>query len=277
MNADRRRWKHQRNARTLKRLVLYPRSSAFICGFILAASVTSTTSTAEEPSPPKREIKSTRPLAVTAGATAKISITGQDLAPQEVRFDDPRITGKIVKTTPLEPKSDADKARGNVTVEAEVTLPAGLPPQLYAFQLIHGGKEEPKGKIYVDTPCPEIEESEPNDTLRKPQALPAGPVAVLGTLDNEGVDVFQLNGKAGETYRIEVLARRMGAALDAVLRLRDPRLAPVRAAVDQGEDCAITYTLPMDGPYLIELFDGENRTGAGFIYRLRITPVLPPK
>lgn len=257
MNANERRWK--------------------LCGFVLlAAVVTSATCLAEEPPQPKREIRSTRPLAVTAGTTAKLTITGQDLAPHEIRFEDPRITGKIVKTTPLAPKSDAEKARGNVAVEVEVALPADLPAQLYSYQLIHGGKEEPKGRIYVDTACPEIEEREPNDTLRKPQPLPTGSVAVLGTLDNEGVDVFQLHGKAGETYRMEILARRMGADFDPVLRLRDPRLAPARAAVDQGEDCAITYTLPIDGPYLIELFDGENRTGAGFTYRLRVTP-LPAK
>jgi len=40
--------------------------------------------------------------------------------------------------------------------------------------------------------------------------------------------------------------------------------------VDQGEDCAIEYQLPTDGPYLIELFDANNQAKPEFVYRLRV-------
>jgi hypothetical protein len=97
-------------------------------------------------------------------------------------------------------------------------------------------------------------------------------VTVLGKLDNEGCDVYRFDGKAGETWRIEVFAGRLNreTKLEPILRLRDPRLAPVRAAVDQGQDCYIEHKLAADGAHLIELFDADNRSGGDFNYRLAV-------
>lgn len=226
---------------------------------------------ADTPEKPKPEWRTTRPMAVTRGTTAVVRITGQDLAPREIRFEDPRVTAKIVKTEPLAPKTDEERARGNVAVDAEVSAPADLPPGVYPFKLIHTGTDSPGGKLYVDEPLPEISEAEPNDSLRQPQLLPPGSVAVLGKLDKDGVDVFRFSGRAGETWRIEVLAHRFGSPLEPILRLRDPNLTSVRVAVDQGDDCAIVYRLPADGPYLVELFDANNQARPDFIYRLRVT------
>jgi len=72
------------------------------------------------------------------------------------------------------------------------------------------------GKVYIDEPLPEIPATEPNDSLRKPQVLPPGSVAVLGKLDKDGVDVFRINGKAGETWRFEVLAHRFGSPFEPI-------------------------------------------------------------
>jgi hypothetical protein len=94
---------------------------------------------------------------------------------------------------------------------------------------------------------------------------------VLGKLE-DGIDVFRFEGKAGETWRFEVFARRLKAdtRLEACLRLREPGRSPVRAAVDQGADCAIQYTLPASGLYTVEIFDGDNKTGADMTYRLAV-------
>jgi hypothetical protein len=225
---------------------------------------------AEDPPKPKPEWKTTRPLAVTRGTTSVLRITGQDLQPKEVRFEQPGLAAKILKTEPLAGKTDEEKAQGNSVVEVELTVPAAQAPGSYEFKLVHEGADSPIGRIYIDEPMPEIEEKEPNDTLRQPQALPAGPVAILGRLDKDGVDVYQIQGKAGETWRFDVIARRAGADFDPVLRLRDPRLTPIRAAIDQGEDCFMDVKLPTDGPYLLELFDGDNRSNAAYFYRLRV-------
>jgi hypothetical protein len=219
---------------------------------------------------PKPEWRSTRPLAITRGKTTVIRVTGQDLSPKEVRFDEAGITAKIVKMEPLSPKTDEEKAKGNTAVEVEITPPAGLAPGIYPFKLFQDGAESPTGRVYIDEPLPEIEEKEPNDTLRQPQVLPAGSVAVTGSLDKDGVDVFQFQGKAGETWHIEIIARRAGVDFEPVLRLRDPHFTPIRAAADEGEDCFMDVRLPADGPYLLEVFDGDNRSRADYLYRLRV-------
>jgi len=218
------------------------------------------------------EFRASAPLWVMAGQTVTVTLKGQDLAATDIQFDEPGITARVLKSAPLMPKNDEERRQGNTSVEVEVTAAAGVKPGSYKFKLVREGAAAVEGRLLIDVAAPEMPEMEPNDTLRKPQALPAGPVTVTGKLDNEGVDVFRIDGKAGETWRFEVFARRLNAAtkLEAVLRLRDPRMASVRAAVDQGQDCAIEYTLPTDGPYLIELFDGDNKAGGDQAYRLTI-------
>jgi len=223
------------------------------------------------------EYRAAEPAWVEAGKPVTVKLFGQDLAPKEIRFDDPSVTARVVKVEPYAPKTDPEKQRGNVVVEAEVTAPATARPGLYSFQLVPEMGNPVKGQLSLDLPAPEIQESEPNNSLRQPQALPAGSVTVLGKLDNEGVDVYRIDGRAGETWRFEIFARRVkpGNSLEAVIRLRDPRLAPVRAAVDQGQDCFIEHRLPQDGPYVLEVVDGDNRSNGEFTYRLAVRK-LPP-
>jgi hypothetical protein len=248
-----------------------------LLALLLTSPIIAPGASAEDPPKTKPEWRTTRPLAVPRGQSSVLRITGQDLKPKEVRFEQAGLTARILKTEPLSAKTDEEKAQGNTVVEVELTAPPTLPPGSYEFKLVHEGADSPTARIFIDEPMPEIEEKEPNDTLRQPQALPPGSVAILGRLDKDGVDVFSFQGKAGESWRFEVIARRAGADFEPVLRLRDPRLTPIRAAIDQGEDCFIEVKLPTDGPYLLELFDGDNRSSAAYFYRLRvIAPTRAP-
>jgi hypothetical protein len=220
----------------------------------------------------RQEVRSTDPPWILAGKTTTVRLFGQDLKTGQITFSDPSVQAKVLKAEPYTGASDAEKRRGNTAVEAEITAPQGLRPGAYRFKLVQEGGAEAEGKLSIDLDAPEVQETEPNNSLSKPQALPGGSVTVLGKLDNEGADVFRIEGKAGETWRFEAWARRLkpGNTLEPVLRLRDPRMAPVRTAVDQGDDCFIEYRLPVDGPYVVELFDGENKTGGELVYRLAI-------
>ncbi len=195
---------------------------------------------------------------------------GQDLKPAAIRFENTALTGAVLKTEPFNGTTDDERRRGNRRTEIEVTLPAGLKPGRYPFTLSGPDVEPVRGRLNVDIPAPEIAEQEPNGELGKPQALPPGSVTVIGKLDGDGVDVYRFEGKAGETWHIEVYAKRnaLPGKFEAVLKLRDARRSPLKGAVDQGEDCYLEYKLPADGPYTVELFDGENRAQADFHYRL---------
>ena len=220
----------------------------------------------------KQIYRGQRPAVVMAGQTTVVKLIGQDLAPAEIKFAEPGLTAKIVKTGPNAGANDAEKKLGNTAVEVEVTLPADAGPGLHPFELTGEGVQPAIGKLLVDVAAPEVQEKEPNNALSTPQVLPSGPVTVTGKLD-DGSDVYRFEARKGERWRIEIFARRTGTNLmfEPILRLRDPRLASVRAAVDQGEDCFIEYTAAADGPHVIEVFDGDFRGGGGdWTYRLTL-------
>ncbi len=218
----------------------------------------------------KGEVRAQVPSWVDAGKATVVKIVGQDLSAREVRFDESRIQARVLGVGPYQGKTDRERRRGNTAAEVEVTLPADLKPGLYPFRLLGEGVEPAAGRLLVDVPAPEVSEVEPNGDLRRPMDLPPGPVTVLGKLDGDGADVFRFRMKQGEAWRIEIFAQRLktDTQLEPVLRLRDGRLAPLRAAVDQGEDCSIQYTAPADGAYLLEVFDGDNRSNGEWGYRL---------
>lgn len=218
------------------------------------------------------QVRASSPAWIVAGQTATVILFGQDLTTESVQFETAGLTGRVLKTGPAAHKNDDEKKRGNTAVELEVSAPATLKPGHYLLTLVGKNGQQVPARLFIDVAAPEMGEKEPNDTLFKPQVLPAGSVTVTGKLDNEGVDVFRIDGKKGETWRFELFARRMNAAnkLEAVIRLRDGARAPLKAAVDQGNDCAIEYQLPADGPYTLEIVDGDNRSGGDFVYRLAV-------
>lgn len=220
----------------------------------------------------KQEFRMQEPGWVMAGQTALVKLYGQDLTPNAIRFESPGLTGKVLKAEKFDGKSDWQRSWGNRVVEVEVTAAPDTRPGLQRFTLTGEGMEPTPGALLLDIAAPEVKETEPNNDLRKPQVLSDGPVTVTGKLDGDGADVFRFRGKAGETWRIEVFARRLNREVkfEPILRLRNPRLAPVRGAVDQGNDCALEYKLDQDGDYLVELFDADNRSGGDYNYRLTL-------
>jgi hypothetical protein len=231
-------------------------------GFLLAgAAVIASAALAQAK---KGEVRALEPPWVMVGATQVLKVYGNDLPAAEVRFEDPAVQARVLKF-----ETPGDRRRGNTVVEIEVTSSGPIRPRPQRFTLAGSDGATAEGQVLFDIPAPELKEQEPNNDLRRPQPLP-GPVTVTGNLDGEGADVFRFEGKAGESWRIEVFAKRLKAdnRLEAVLRLRDPALAAARTAVNHGRDCAIEYRLPRDGPYLLELFDGESQTGADLTYRL---------
>lgn len=217
-------------------------------------------------------VRASSPAWILVGQTTTVTLFGSDLTTETVRFDTPGITGKVMSAGPAVHKSDEEKRRGNTAVTLEVSVPASLKPGHYGLTLVGKNDQQVPASLFVDVSAPEISEKEPNDTLFKPQALPEGSVTVTGKLDNEGVDVYRIEGKKGETWRFELFARRVNASnkLEAVIRLRDGARSPLKAAVDQGCDCSIEYTLPSPGGYTLEIVDGDNRSAGDFIYRLAV-------
>jgi hypothetical protein len=136
----------------------------------------------------------------------------------------------------------------------------------------------------VDT-LPEVMEKEPNDSRAVSQPVTL-PVIVNGRVGRPGDrDVFAFDARAGDTVVAEVYARRLESPLDAVLELTDAtgkRLAWNDDHEDKGAglethhaDSWLTATLPASGRYYVQLRDVQQKGGAEYAYRLRISAPRP--
>lgn len=129
---------------------------------------------------------------------------------------------------------------------------------------------------------PGAAEREPNDDVRRAQRLSV-PAIVNGRIDRAGDwDTFRFDGRQGTRLVAEVIARRAGSPLDAVIELLDPAGRRV-AANDDAEDAAwdshthdadsiLTATLPASGRYTLRIGDVQRKGGAEYSYRLRLGP-----
>jgi len=148
-----------------------------------------------------------------------------------------------------------------------------------------------KGEL-VSNPMPfmtdsltELFEKEPNNLPKEAQRL-TFPAIVNGRVDQPGDwDVFSISGRAGERIVAEVYARRLESPLDSVLKLTDAagrQLALDDDHEDKGmgltthhADSLILATLPARGTYYLHLGDAQQKGGAEYAYRLRISAPRP--
>ena len=132
---------------------------------------------------------------------------------------------------------------------------------------------------------PECLEKEPNDEPSKAQKVQL-PIIINGRIDRPGDwDVFEVEGKAGQTIVAEVMARRLGSPLDSFLKVTstDGKIIALNddhydAASGLNTDHADSYLmvkLPTDGKYFIHLGDTRRHAGKEYAYRLRISEPRP--
>jgi ribosomal protein L40E len=136
----------------------------------------------------------------------------------------------------------------------------------------------------LDT-LPECLDAESNDEPSRAQKVTL-PIIVNGRMDRPGGwDVFEVEGKGGETIVAEVHARRLGSPFDSFVKITgaDGRIIALNddhydAASGLNTDHADSYLmakLPADGKYFVHLGDTRRHAGKEYAYRLRISRPQP--
>ena len=136
----------------------------------------------------------------------------------------------------------------------------------------------------LDT-LPECLDKEPNDEPSKAQKVSL-PIIVNGRADRPGDwDVFEVEGKAGETIVAEVHARRLGSPFDSfvkvtgadgkIIALNDDHYDAASGLNTDHADSYLMVKLPADGKYFIHLGDTRRHGGKEYAYRLRISQPQP--
>ncbi|MEA1949892.1 MAG: PPC domain-containing protein [Planctomycetota bacterium] len=136
----------------------------------------------------------------------------------------------------------------------------------------------------LDT-LPECLNKESNDEPSKAQKVNL-PIIVNGRADRPGDwDVFEVEGKAGETIVVEVHARRLGSPFDSfvkvtsadgkIIALNDDHYDAASGLNTDHADSYLMVKLPADGKYFIHLGDTRRHAGKEYAYRLRISRPRP--
>jgi hypothetical protein len=136
----------------------------------------------------------------------------------------------------------------------------------------------------LDT-LPECLDAESNDEPSQAQKVTL-PVIVNGRSDHPGDwDVFEVEGKAGETIVAEVHARRLGSPFDSfvkvtsadgkIIALNDDHYDAASGLNTDHADSYLMVKLPADGKYFIHVGDTRRHAGKPYAYRLRISPPQP--
>ena len=129
--------------------------------------------------------------------------------------------------------------------------------------------------------CLELENRNKGDAQRI-----TTPIIINGRIDYPGDwDTYSFKGKTHQQIVVEIIARKLNSPVDSVIRLTTEegrQLAFNDDYEDKGAgltthhaDSWLRYTLPEEGVYHVRVGDAQHQGGAGYAYRLRISPPRP--
>jgi hypothetical protein len=193
----------------------------------------------------------------------------------------------------LRPTQAGDPPRALPAVQTRI--PADWTPGRHQRSLeINGEKSNPVPILVTDLPTGP--KRGPNNTAEKAQLLAVNS-GINGCLDAPGdVDWYRFDARKGETYVLEVFARRYQSDLDSILSIHDaagkqlavnddilertPGIGMIIPGVDsdtRSKDSRIVWTAPADGVYQLRLTDVHGKGGPSFVYFLscRVAVVQP--
>jgi hypothetical protein len=213
------------------------------------------------------------PLAATPGQTVKLTLRGHRLdQSKEVKLSEGVGAAKILNKGKSEPPDKLPPEKfGDTHVEIELKLGDKLPGKVKLTVVTGAGETKPYA-LLVERELTITPEKEGNDGFREAQPVKL-PCVVDGKIERQrDVDVFRLEGKAGQKVVAKVFAARHGSALDGMLTLYTAQGNQVAAGDDQKDslDPRLATVLPADGVYYLALIDAHDTGGALHMYRLRL-------
>ncbi len=218
----------------------------------------------------KPEVKAESSLVLASGKPTIVMFYGEALAPTGLVLKLP-LSGRLIATKPTEGDS---KKRGSIQVEAELTAGALPVPTAVEVGLQHVGAVVTRSLVALPAGFTVLQVKRPNQTPAQAMTLSDSRIAVTGALNADSPDIFRFHAKAGDTWEIGLFAGSLGSALDAMVRVRNPRRASIALlGGSEKRDRHLSLTAVSDGDYTIELTDAESRGGETFRYVLTVMRV----
>lgn len=251
------------------------RRSSIIClmagAFVaLASALTGQDKKPAEVKEPPRVVVA-NPLGAAPGVATKFTIRGLRLdSATEIYFPERRQSLPIRSKGKASVPNQQEPTRvGDTQIEMELTLPSDRAGSPLAFVIVSPAGSSPLHHLLVEGALPK---KEPNNGFAQAQPVQAGQVIEGVIASPQDVDVYRLEGRAGQRVTFEVLAARLGSAVDSILTLYDAAGRIVASNDDHNgsADSRLELTLPHSGPYYLSLMDAHDLGGPAHIYRLRI-------
>ncbi|MBI1901904.1 MAG: pre-peptidase C-terminal domain-containing protein [Planctomycetia bacterium] len=228
---------------------------------------------------PTARLSSLSPPGAKAGTTVEVTIAGQDLdLASQLLFTH----GGIKAAQKMRDPNAFEKGPQPVPNVFTVTVAGDVPPGKYEARAVSKFGIS-SSRYFQVSDLNEVAEKEANNSLETAQEVPLESIA--SGLANGGADLdfFKVALKAGQRIVVECYAERLDSRMDATLVLLDStgrQLESNRNCV--GLDPVIDFTAPVDGAYVVKLYDFVYGGGGDYFYRLCVSTrphvdyVLPP-
>ncbi|MBM80064.1 MAG: hypothetical protein CMJ78_05655 [Planctomycetaceae bacterium] len=205
-------------------------------------------------------ISTTAPLGIQPGKATDVKVRGGGLA------------GVVQLWTSFEAQS-ARKSDGKNAGEAVfgITVPADATVGIKGVRVAGPGGVSAL-KLFMVDDLPSVDQKAGNTNPAAAQEIPAL-TAVDGAVGSLSRHYFKIKAAAGQQLSFEVVARRLGSALDPTLRLLDAKGKELAYSDDDSglrADCQFSYKFAAAGDYFLELRDIRYQGGANHFFRLRV-------
>lgn len=153
----------------------------------------------------------------------------------------------------------------------QVTVPSDVPVGIYGVRVATGNGTSPIRIVVIDD-LPSVAQAASNNTPAGAQVLTL-PTAVDGQVGNLSQHYFKFTVAAGQLVSFDLLAKRIGSALDPMIRLLDAKGRELAYSDDVPglrSDSRLCYQFKDAGEYLLEVRDIRFQGSANHFFRLRI-------
>ena len=231
-------------------------TSVFLASFCSASFLASSSSAADP------DLNNLVPQGAQRGTEVIVHFHGARVGqePQEVLLYDPGITVSDIKPV------DANHFEAKLTIAPECRL---------GFHTVRVRTTTGLTRVrnFMVGALKEINEVEPNSEFPAPQAIELD-VTVNGIVQNEDIDYYALEAKAGQRITAEIEALRLGRVFFdphiAILNAERFELATSDDSALLLQDGVASIVAPADGKYIISVRDSAFGGGGTSSYRLHV-------
>jgi hypothetical protein len=200
------------------------------------------------------------PRGAERGKTIELLVTGANLTPRS------RLVLPFAASQTALPDAKPNPARVRIRLTVDPAVPLGI----YPVRLVTDDGVSPFYLFSVDA-FPNVNEVEDNSTFDRAQKV-AIPVIITGQCPGGDVDYFRFTARKGQKLIVETEAARLGSGIVPQIRVTDSAQRFIAADDSQSVrgDCRLSFTVPADDDYVVEISDTRYRGGNPPHYRLKI-------